>query len=158
MYKYIITASILALSMCLGAQSISPFVISNGGDYFHQENQDLHFTFGELSVSYLQTRDGIISEGFQQGIIDINTSLEILKLFYNISIYPNPTSDYITINVTDHQGIMTAYISDVTGKILHRTRFSQHTELSLNHQPAGTYFVTLVDNQQRQGTISLIKI
>ncbi len=66
-----------------------------------------------------------------------------------VEIFPNPASDYITIESTDG-GEMKITLSDLNGKILkNRSSRELATQISVAHLPAGIYMVSVEINHQK---------
>lgn len=66
-----------------------------------------------------------------------------------IKVYPNPASDYISINLE----LLPAKLSltDISGKLLMREFINQHnTTVDIQDVPAGMYLLQLLDDQGRQ--------
>jgi hypothetical protein len=62
----------------------------------------------------------------------------------NINAYPNPASDYITIDIGDNDEISTITISNMRGSILYsRTKeFSKSTKINIINLTSGMYILT----------------
>jgi len=76
------------------------------------------------------------------------TATENLLTKEEVRVFPNPTSDYIRIQMNlDRPQDVNVYLTDVSGKILrmtNRTRFLNETiELDVQAVPAGTYFLNV---------------
>ena len=56
----------------------------------------------------------------------------------NISIYPNPTSDQITIDIKGYNGLVTVAVYDLQGRLLETTT---NTNLSLKQHAKGIYII-----------------
>ncbi len=69
------------------------------------------------------------------GITNIDQNLPI-------SIYPNPVSDYITVDLKDNN-IYECSISDITGRNVLKTTIQNRTNISLQQLPNGLYYITL---------------
>lgn len=73
----------------------------------------------------------------------------------SISIYPNPASNKLNIELVGGQTIKTVSIQDFTGKTLIATKSS--TEVDVQALPKGTYLVTIETNQGKKITKKFIK-
>jgi len=71
----------------------------------------------------------------------------------NISIYPNPTQDLLTISATNFSGIINTSVFDLFGKKLLSTK---EREISLKPFKNGIYFLS-VKVQEKTSTIRVIK-
>lgn len=83
--------------------------------------------------------------GNQLGIADFNA--------LNISVYPNPTTDQVTIT---HDGNFNYNLYDVTGKIVFSGTGTNQVTVSLELLPAGPYILQLTQNELKH-TIQLAK-
>jgi hypothetical protein len=74
-----------------------------------------------------------------------------------IKIYPNPTNDFVTIQVPKNFENNQVEILDLSGKILFSKTLSESALLDLSHLYAGTYFIRIIQNQQVLGINRIIK-
>ncbi len=66
----------------------------------------------------------------------------------NISVYPNPTTDVITISTDENTEGFHAYICDITGKIVSANNLNgQKTTLNVSEFANGTYIYRIADAQ-----------
>ena len=66
----------------------------------------------------------------------------------NISVYPNPTSDVITISTDESTQGFHAYICDITGKIVSANNLEgQRTTVNVSEFANGTYIYRIADAQ-----------
>ncbi len=63
-----------------------------------------------------------------------------VKRFF--SLYPNPVTDYLTIN-SGREGTFSMEIYDNTGKIMHKQEFSSGSRTNLTNLPRGLYFIVI---------------
>ncbi|MBK8817664.1 MAG: T9SS type A sorting domain-containing protein [Saprospiraceae bacterium] len=75
-------------------------------------------------------------------IIDQSTSSEDIGILSSIKLFPNPTSDMLTVFV-DKAVTETMFITilDVTGKLVYQSEFRQKLELDLSDNVNGVYIV-----------------
>ena len=74
-----------------------------------------------------------------------------------IKIYPNPTNDFVTIQVPNNFENKQVEIQDLSGKILFSKTLSESALLDLSHLSAGTYFIRIIQDQQVLGINRIIK-
>ena len=74
-----------------------------------------------------------------------------------IKIYPNPTNDFVTIQVPKNFENNQVEILDLSGKILFSKTLSESALLDLSHLYAGTYFIRIIQDQQVLGINRIIK-
>ncbi|PTX58389.1 putative secreted protein (Por secretion system target) [Kordia periserrulae] len=78
-------------------------------------------------------------------------------VFDQVSIYPNPTSEVVYINLRDLKDAVTLQIFDINGRVLHTKRILQSkvVQFKLN-APTGLYFIEL-RSEDRKSIYKLIK-
>lgn len=74
----------------------------------------------------------------------------------NVSIYPNPTSDILTISTVD-ESITTIQLTDAAGRLISTHPAQKMTNLSLANLPAGMYQVIFTTNSKERISKKLIK-
>jgi hypothetical protein len=82
-------------------------------------------------------------------LTDIQIAPAIYSEKYSLKIYPNPTTDYINIELSDNiNGISRLVIRDITGKILSQQNIDRKDIISVSDLAHGIYFgsVYLNDN------------
>ena len=68
----------------------------------------------------------------------------------NLSIYPNPTNNLVTIQLDEIPKNVVINIKDVLGKTLLQQKITSiNTEINVNHLPKGIYYVELVDDSYK---------
>jgi hypothetical protein len=74
-----------------------------------------------------------------------------------IKIYPNPTNDFVSIQVPNNFENNQVEILDLSGKILFSKTLSESAVLDLSLLSAGTYFIRIIQDQQVLGINRIIK-
>lgn len=95
-------AAILMGTLCF-AQNIAPQAVTTSGIKFTQANGSLNFTVGELVVKNQTDANGnTLGSGFTNAATGSTTVLSLNtpdKDVLNVSVYPNPTTDLLTVDV-----------------------------------------------------------
>jgi hypothetical protein len=90
----------------------------------------------------------------------ILTGVANLIALTQINIYPNPTSNYCTLQLSGESGTFTASIFDVTGRevmpLFSNQRFSTYS-FNVSSLPSGLYFVRVKDKSGNEGVAKFIK-
>ena len=81
------------------AQSITPEVISSGEGDTSTANVSLSWTVGEPVSETVTGTNAMITQGFHQSHYEIISVEEYKNLGYDIVVYPNPTTDFITVEI-----------------------------------------------------------
>lgn len=73
----------------------------------------------------------------------------------NITVYPNPSNGIFTINA---KGTMSISISDMLGKTILQTKIVMgENNIDISHVDTGVYLVNIIDNNNNNQTIKLVK-
>ncbi len=89
---------------------------------------------------------------FDYGIYPVSTKTPSLQA--KVSISPNPTADFVRVNV-EGGGISNITLLDVRGNVLARTATAANTaNLSLASQPAGVYFLRI----EQDGVVKVLPV
>ena len=115
----------------------------------------LSWTMGEANVNMLHSSSLIITEGFQQPIIEINKGMvEWNKDSWEFNLFPNPTQAIIHLKITDapnQQEDLEAEVINMSGKKIMRhipiQLFGDNT-IDVQALPAGNYFLKIQRQDQ----------
>lgn len=135
---------LLLIHVCIFGQTLEPQLLSTAGKEFINNDNSLSWSLGEISINTIYSNDAILTQGFQQtGIYTTATLNPEMKM--NLSLYPNPTFDYITIKIEDDEYDNKAFrIIDISGKICyHGIITSKKHIIDISNFTAGLYFITL---------------
>jgi len=150
MKKLSILVSMLFVAFIVNAQSITPEVVSNGGDYFANSNYSIAWTIGEPVVETAVGTNNTLTQGFHQGLY---TLVNIDKQINNteIKVYPNPTSDYINIDIdgvnsSDYQ----IQLFDNLGKLLVNKSYEDCKQVSLQRYAKSTYYLKVLNAKENK--------
>ncbi|MDN3676073.1 T9SS type A sorting domain-containing protein [Flavobacterium paronense] len=96
------------------------------------------------------------ASGMKGRIIVGSLGLPENQLFTNISIFPNPTKDLITIKVSDKVADSAYNIADASGRVVLAGKLSDlTTSIDISQLTNGVYFFQL--NERRRQAVKLIK-
>jgi hypothetical protein len=131
------------------AQTLAPQVISSGGNYATGGGYSLSQDFGELAVQTLSAGSNILTQGFEQPFDMIAGVSNIQDPGLSITLYPNPATDQININVlSDRSTDYRFSIIDATGRQVETTIYAPssigavHT-MDVSNLASGMYFITV---------------
>lgn len=103
---------------------------------------------------YFDTNPAIVTNTFQTEFVAAlaNESFNL----DNIVIYPNPSNDFINIQVGQNENRMESIeITDILGKKVYQSKFENRINISNLNQ--GVYFITLISNEKEKFTKKIIK-
>ena len=140
-------------------QSLSPVVTASGGGYLEGERGSLSYTVGEAAIATYTGRTAVLTEGFQQTDLVIN-SLPSSAVQLDVLIFPNPTSAAVTVTVPAAAGPVEMQLITAQGQNLsaYRTTSNMAIEISLDPYPAGVYYLRATDSAARAAsTYKIVK-
>ncbi len=99
------------------------------------------------------------NEGTCTYTVTVNAYTEINNLLKYISIYPNPVSDIVTVNISDFltNSNVKVEILDITGKVIYKSHLLQsNSEIDLSSHCSGVYFLK-IQTDKEIFTIKIVK-
>ncbi|MDC7240182.1 MAG: T9SS type A sorting domain-containing protein [Spirochaetales bacterium] len=126
-------------------QSIDRQVVSTAGGTFESSSISISWTLGELAIGTFSVGDIMLTQGFHQGSLEVN-SIEDIELNFKLKAYPNPVTDFLVIE-TDRLGVF-FQIVDSNGKVLLNGNIENETqEIDFTNFTSGFYFLWIEGNQ-----------
>lgn len=145
----------ITLSFTASAQEQSSSVLSSAGNTTKGTAITLDWTLGELAVSSLATPDGLLTEGFHQPMLRVESMLESPtkkgETNFQMSIAPNPVTSTLSIRIdSEEEGEGELAFWDARGQRLKRATVDlslAQQEWDLSGYASGIYTVTLRDEK-----------
>jgi hypothetical protein len=132
-------------------------IVTTAGEYYQSGSGSISWTLGELSTEFYSTSNGDVSQGFQQVIIEETVTGLALYSEMNIDVYPNPTSDQITIHVDKRENLF-YQLMDTNGGVIESGKLLQtETLLKISHFSPGVYILLLQNEQNPLSVFRIIK-
>jgi hypothetical protein len=146
---------ILFASSSLSAQEVT----TSAGDFHQNSNFSVSWTIGEPVIDTWSASGTVLTQGFQQPILVSVSIYENPDLNYTINAFPNPTSDFLNVVISNGTYDKMQYLLfDVTGKLIDsRQIVSEQTEILFSHLPVATYYVKIIENNKELKTFKIIK-
>ncbi len=129
----------------INAQSSTPEVISTTGGTYQGNTVQIDWTLGELAVTAIQNSSSQITQGFHQPKYIITSTSELPKEIGQISVFPNPTSDRIEMQLAfDQNQKIQIQLIDING--VRQWSMEKHGQtidetISIGALPDGNYFL-----------------
>lgn len=118
MKKIIFTLFPFAAAAVVNAQSISPQVIASAGTHYSNGSAQLSWTVGEPVITTVSNGNNIITQGFHQTLLNITSVEEQSVAGVNVTVFPNPTSELVNINLVNNLKDLQLDLYDMAGKLL----------------------------------------
>lgn len=108
------------------------------------------YSVGQVFATTYSGSTGTVSTGVQQPFeISLITGTEEGKaISLSFSVYPNPTTSYLTVQIDDGLSeICTAYLYDITGHLVKNiTIENTETKIDMSNLPVGTYILKIIES------------
>ena len=144
------------LSLGLFAQEAT---VSSGGEASGVGGA-VSFSVGQVSYSNQNGSNGSVEEGVQQ-VFDISviTGVELNSIKLSLSAYPNPTTDFLTLEVNDGELEGLGFeLLELTGKSIRKGQLTAiRTNVAMNQLPESIYLLKINDNNKVVKTFKIIK-
>lgn len=130
------------------SQSVSPEVISSGGDHFTTANAQVSWTLGEVVTETVAAGSSQVTQGFHQTNLTI-TALDDVDQNFTVKIYPNPTTNLVTVEFPETPDVYQLDLTDANGRSLSSKKEVIHrSELDMSRLAAGIYFLRILTADQ----------
>lgn len=133
--------------------------VSTGGN-ITGSGGSISYSIGQPFFTVKSGTNGKVSEGVQHPYeIFIITGVEHKEILLDLSVYPNPTSDFLTLDVADLQDKkLKCELVDASGKTLWtKTIISKQTEINMQSYPGSNYLLNVSDNKKIAKTFKILK-
>ena len=159
-YKKFKLSAILLLGLGLTGLQAQTAVPTSGGNA-SGSGGTASYSVGQVGYTTNTGTNGSVAHGVQQPYeISVVTGFEEAKgIDLTISAYPNPTTDYLTLQVKDFKlSTLNFQLYDIQGKLLQSEKITgnQISIVMSNFAPA-TYFLKVIKGNKEVKTFKIIK-
>ena len=140
-----IVFTLLLLTGTVSAQE----VISSSGESYQNSSAQVAFSLGQLSIETYSSSSVIVTQGFHQTFEEIITGLAPVTDPITVSVYPNPTHDFLTIEAADFKDDINYQLYDLNGLTVNTGKFITSHDLSLRGYVDGIYLLILTNNREQ---------
>lgn len=140
------------------AQEIHEAIPASGGNA-SGSGGTVSYSVGQVVYTTNTGTNGSVAQGIQQAYeISVITAIEEAKDI-SFSAYPNPTADYLTLEVNDFQRSSIRFqLYDMNGKLLQSEKITNlQTTIFMGDLATATYFVKVIRNNKEVKTFKIIK-
>ena len=155
MKKMTLVAGLLLATQLMYSQQSIP---ATGGDATGSGGSS-SYTVGQL-VYTTSTGSGSVIQGVQQSIeLFTLSNPELTTVNLSAVIYPNPTSDYVMLKISDTALYNLSYhLVDINGKAISNGSLTNgDTQINMQQLPVGMYILKVSQNNQELKTFKIIK-
>jgi len=152
--KFLTIISLSLLPFLGMAQSISPEVIASAGEHYDNGTVQLSWTLGEVMIDTYDNGTNILTQGFHQTELTV-TSIEETLADIRLNLYPNPTSEYLNIELGNNEEDINLQLYDMSGKLIHKDVINAYDTkyvLPMQSVASGQYLVQMQSENGKLNT------
>jgi len=150
--------SVLLLGLGLTAQAQQATTATGGNA--SGSGGTVAYSAGQIVYTTNTGTTGSVAQGVQQPYeISIVLGIDNHSINLELSAYPNPTTDYLTLNVGKAEfSTLNFQLYDISGKLIEAKKITSTTEtIRMENLPSATYFLKVTNNNQEVKTFKIIK-
>ena len=119
------------------------------------------YSVGQVAYQTHTGTNGSVAQGVQQAYkISVITAIEQAKgINLSVTAYPNPTTDYLTLEVKDFElSTLSFQLYDINGKLLQSEKITgNQTSIVMSNLAPASYFVKVIQGNKEVKTFKIIK-
>ena len=119
------------------------------------------YTVGQVVYNTYNGTNGSAAQGVQQPFeISVVTGIEeALGISLEIMVYPNPTTDFLTLSVDNFEASnLSYYLYDINGRLLETKKLEgKQTSIAMSNLVPATYFLKVSEGSKELRTFKIIK-
>ena len=145
-------------SFSMKAQTSHQVLSASGGDAMGSGGS-VAYSLGQIVYTTHTGTTGSVAQGVEQAYEIYSVGIKETALNISLSIFPIPTSDFLTLKVEDYNNeILFFYLLDEQGKLILSEQIkNQNTQLSMSTLAHGSYFINIVQTNKKIQTFKVIK-
>jgi hypothetical protein len=118
------------------------------------------YSVGQIIYANNTGTTGSVAQGLQQPYeISIVLGVESNSINLELTAYPNPTSNYLTLNVGNSElSTLNFQLYGISGKLIESRKIIRSSEIIvIENLPSATYFLKVSNNNKEVKTFKIIK-
>ena len=146
------------LSFSVNAQTSHQVLSASGGDATGSGGS-VAYSVGQIVYTTHTGTTGSVAQGVEQAYEIYSVGIKETALNISLSVFPNPTSDFLTLKVQDYNNEALSYnLLDEQGKlVLNEQITTQDTQIAMSTLARGSYFINIVQANKKIQTFKIIK-
>ena len=140
------------------AQTSHQVLSASGGDATGSGGS-VAYSVGQIVYTTSTGTTGSVAQGVEQAYEIYSVGIKETTLNISLSVFPNPTSDFLTLKVEDYNNETLSFdLLDEQGKlILSEQITNQETQVAMSTLARGSYFINIVQTNKKIQTFKIIK-
>ena len=116
------------------------------------------YSVGQVVYTTATGTNGSLAQGVQQPYeISVTIGIKETSINLELSVYPNPTTDYLTLKLDEFETLNFQLI-DLQGKIIENKKISSTTtSINVENLPKALYFLNVTKNNKVVKSFKIIK-
>ena len=159
-HKKLKLSAVLLLGLGLTGLQAQTSINATGGNA-SGSGGSASYSVGQVVYTTNTGTNGSVAQGVQQPFeISVVTAIEEAKgINLSVSAYPNPTTDYLTLEVKEFElSNMSFQLYDMSGKLLQSEKITgNQTSIVMSNLVPATYFVKVIQDNKEVKTFKIIK-
>lgn len=131
-------------------------VIATQGDSYTAAPGTLDFTIGEVVINTASNATTDLTQGFHQTNWKFS-GLEDFAPEFVITVFPNPTSDYLHIQTTDYQNLHVELFDEAGKLVAQENLLTETTSIRVVDLATGNYSLVVSNHSGKLKLFKLIK-
>jgi len=152
---------LVLLSLVIGLNAKAQQSTNTSGGNASGTGGTVSYSVGQINYTTNTGTNGSACQGVQQPfeIFTVTSVDEAKDLNINLSAFPNPTFDNLTLKIESASSKNLSYLLfDMNGKILATQKLEgAETKIAMNNYAAATYFIKINENNNTLKTFKIIK-
>jgi hypothetical protein len=133
-------------------------VITTSGGSMTNSKVLANWTIGEPVTETNANIKYAVTAGLNQPALKIETSVENIENNIDVTVFPNPTSQFVTINYGGQLPV-SARILTLNGTLLFANRLKGNPlQLDLSNFESGVYIIEIADKSGKSNTFRIVKL
>ena len=141
--------AVFMFSLAFAQTSIKKSGTDSGGQLSQNGNITMLSTIGEIAVQESSNTNVYISEGFIGPEIDLALRIDKYDEMIGVSIYPNPTVDFVNIDFANINDVDIVLYDSKGKKILTKSTSNNKFKINMSNYIVGSY-ILLIKNEEQQ--------
>jgi hypothetical protein len=151
---------ISGISLFFTNSALSQLSVNSSGGDASGTGGTVAYSIGQIEYTAHSNASGSIDQGVQHAYEVFTLATNETEMNISASAFPNPTSDLITIKLSNIDIMdLTYHMLDMQGKVISNGLITEpETQLDMSSLPAATYFVSIMTKENKKlETFKVIK-
>jgi hypothetical protein len=157
--KFILRNLFLFCLLNNGANLFAQQLFSTAGNYFENGTWSISYSIGEMAIETFSSPNKLLTQGFQQNNLFAVSIRELKELDFEISVYPNPVQDIVTLQIpAEKMGGKQYKLYDTNGKLLEIKSLEEaETKISFSQLIPAAYLLKICEGEKELKTVKIVK-